>query len=95
MTITQYELHEELNALLWQYSVGHKGTPEHDTLGRPVRYVIVCFSDENSTYGPGYYAEAFRYTYPLVPYFDTEQIANDAIEKIVKPFMEKHPEFVW
>lgn len=33
--------------------------------------------------------------YPNVVYFSNSEVAERAIEDIVKPFMKEHPEFVW
>lgn len=78
----QRELHEFLNGMLWDYAVAHRKNPKSTK-----RYIIVC--------GEDIHVETFHYNYPMCPCFDDEDVANEALEKIVKPFMGKHPDFIW
>lgn len=83
----QRALRETLNRLLWRYSVEHDGEIVSygiDNLWR-IEYNIVnhdfclVWSLVNITDG--------------VVYFKTEETAKRAIEEVIKPFLENHPEF--
>lgn len=85
----QRALHETLNRLLWRYSMQHGGR-EFTCEGSEPRYFII----QNST--GKWCIDAWFSSYAIgVVYFDNKLTANAAIEEIVKPFMEKHPEFRW
>ena len=83
----QRALHETLNRLLWRYSEEHGGDGEWD-MKRGHYYIGVAY---NNILPFGTSAEKTQ----GVVYFKYEEIAKAAIEEIVKPFMEQHPEFVW
>lgn len=86
----QRTLHETLNRLLWRYSMAHDGD-KINWNGCISKYAI-------------YYNYSFKRfdTWEMiynktenVVYFYSKEVAFKAIEEIVKPFMEEHPEFVW
>lgn len=77
-------LHETLNRLLWRYSMEHKA--ENHT---PCEIFYDC---ELKVWISGYLNRKCNY---LSPRFDSKEIAENAIEEIVKPFMESHPNFKW
>ena len=86
----QRALHVILNQQLWRYSMQHGGREidwEHDKQKWFVFY--------------NWCSDAFDVTFtlekslPSVAYFRDYFTADAAIEEIVKPFMEKHPEFRW
>lgn len=85
----QRALHETLNRLLWRYSMQHGGDEMCDTSDK---YCIHYYAD-NKKYGVLAQRGWIYYLGEL--YFNSKEIANNAIEEIVKPFMEQHPEFVW
>ena len=91
----QRALHETLNRLLWRYSMEHDGDSPASETGTKLFYTIgYHFADK---FHPNNYlfvctaGNGFSFN----PRFDTEEIANNAIKEIVKPFMKAHPEFKW
>lgn len=81
----QRALHETLNRLLWRYSMCHKTENDSDK-----KYAIRRYKDEFDA------SWDFKvYTFIGEVTFDTYEIAQNAIEEIVKPFMQAHPNFVW
>ena len=86
----QRALHKILNSLLWRYSMQHGwdkiswGITEECKFYIAFDYYIydwkVCMSSGGSKIID-------------VPYFSDENTAKAAIEEIVKPFVEKYPEF--
>lgn len=85
----QRALHETLNRLLWRYSMQHGGGKfdwaDTDT--------IKVFIRKNCV---GYYLDCLTIEHGIGEVaFVCETVAKAAIEEIVKPFMEQHPEFRW
>lgn len=86
----QRALHETLNRLLWRYSEMHGGDLPWDSTSHNRHYFIyhgVAHGIETS-YVIGMKLQG-------VVYFKDERTAQAAIEEVVKPFLAKHPEFVW
>lgn len=79
----QRELHESLNRLLWRYSETHGGSEECGG--------FFIYMSANG----GMYVGHCTYAGCGDVYFKTRDVAEVAIEKVVKPFMMAHPEFVW
>lgn len=77
----QRALHETLNRLLWRYSREHGGV---DECGQ--RWEI-CYDDTLK-----WRAICVNAIY-LAPTFSTRKIAEGAINEVVIPFIEAHPEF--
>lgn len=86
----QRALHVILNQQLWRYSMQHGGREIDWETDRQKWFVFynwcsdvfdVTFTLEKSLPGVAYFREYFT--------------ADAAIEEIVKPFMEQHPEFRW
>lgn len=84
----QRALHETLNRLLWRYSETHGGDGSWERLS--THYHIrrwrdcgfkVSYCEDGKTNG--------------VVYFNSRDVAEAAIDEVVKPFVEEHPEFVW
>lgn len=84
----QRALHETLNRLMWRYSEMHGGDGSWE--GLSIHYHIrrwrdcgfkVSYCEDGKTNG--------------VVYFNSRDVAEAAVEEVVKPFMEAHPEFVW
>lgn len=92
----QRALHETLNRLLWRYSMEHDGdkidwmdrTDSDEFYICPDKYYIY-FDHLHKQWGINYSTVCNN----LMVYFYTEGIAEAAIEEIVKPFMEAHPDF--
>ena len=85
----QRALHETLNRLLWRYSEMHGGDAPWDMGGQNHYHIRrwrgcdfkVSYCEDGKTNG--------------VVYFNSRDVAEAAIDEVVKPFMAAHPEFVW
>lgn len=85
----QRAMHETLNRLLWRYSEENGGSGNWKTSNDHwCIYKDMYTGIINSTYCV-YTKE------PGTVYFVSETIANEAIQDIVQPFIEKHPDFEW
>lgn len=82
----QRALHEALNRLLWRFSMTHNG---HEFKYRKANYFIYYDHEFNR------FKVESNSAYQTVGaiYFATKEIAQQAIEEIIKPFMKAHPEF--
>lgn len=85
----QRALHETLNRLLWRFSEENDGDNDWD--GNADHYVIYYHGDKKC-YNV---AKCNCVSYQGAIYFSSKELANRAIDKIVKPFMAEHPNFVW
>ena len=85
----QRALHETLNRLLWRYSMEHDGDKINwDNVSD--KHAIYYDNDTNQ-----YKVEIWNtIRYCGTIYFHTKEIAKNAIEEIVKPFIAEHPDFV-
>lgn len=85
----QRALHETLNRLLWRYSETHGGDLSWDS----------TYNDHYFIYHGGERGIETSYSIGMklqgVVYFKDAETAQSAIEKVVKPFLAEHPEFVW
>lgn len=85
--IEQRALRETLNRLLWRYSVEHDGE-------------IICYGS-NCLYEISYNIRKHEFeimwTYDRIDegavLFKKEETARNAIEEVIKPFLEEYPEF--
>ena len=90
--LEQRALHETLNRLLWRYSMEHDGDKmKWISLGNDIKYKITYEHSEKRFDVVGNFCEQ---TVSAV-YFYTKEVANNAIEEIIKPFMVAHPDFKW
>lgn len=86
----QRALHETLNRLLWRFSMQNDGDKidweNYDQCKYKISYNCKhdCFC-VNLDFACKYQDQSFI----------SKEVAERAIEEIVKPFMEKHPDFVW
>ena len=85
----QRALYETLNRLLWRYSMEHDGDKInwHDPHCRRQYYIVFDYQTKDFDVNYEYTTNNF------MTHFYTEEIALNAIEEIIKPFMEAHPEF--
>ena len=85
----QHTLHMILNNLLWRYSMTHGGDQmlfERSTGNKQ------CIDYDNDT-GVFFLHESAYSKFPGTVYFIDAKTAKAAIEEIVKPFIEAHPEY--
>lgn len=87
----QRALHETLNRLLWRYSMQHDGD-EMDWSDKWQDKYRICYNVAEDWY---YVDENQFHKVEGAIYFISEEVAEDAIEKVVKPFIKQHPEFEW
>lgn len=82
-------LHETLNRLLWRFSMEHDGEKiDWKNYSQQKHYIRI-----NSYLECDIGIDIFSHIGSV--YFYTKDIAEQAIEEIVKPFIAKHPEFKW
>ena len=86
----QRALHEILNRRLWRYSMEHGG--DKVSLNEKDFKWAVQYNCESK--GFGVHSASTLHELGSI-YFAERVVAFDAINEIVKPFMEEHPEFVW
>lgn len=79
----RWALHETLTRLLWRYSEMNGGGEKRGG------YFIYRSNMEDMRVGHCTYATCGDV------YFRKKEVAEAAIEEVVTPFMEAHPEFVW
>lgn len=86
----QRALHETLDRLLWRFSMQNEGDKIDWGCRKSSKYYIFydCYLHE-------FKIDCKQWSKNKIIYFNTEEIACRAIDEIVKPFMEQHPEFVW
>lgn len=86
----QRSLHELLNRLLWRFAMAH-GEVENPWDGNNAHWCI-CYDNNLNKY----YVNDFYITIsPGIIYFSSEEVAKQAIEEIIKPFLKEHPDFKW
>lgn len=90
--IEQRAMHEVLNRLLWRYSEEHGGDKEWDTTYPFNKHWYVYFTYTNNKFDCTY-NDSHKKIGNV--YFNSEEVAQNAIKDIVEPFIEKHPDFVW
>ena len=89
----QRALHETLNRLLWRYSMQHDGEKIDWDNNCDDKYVVeVVHGNGGLCFCAGGYCKAHGICDVA---FYAEETAEAAIEEVVKPFMEQHPEFKW
>lgn len=84
----QRALHETLNRLLWRYSMEHDGNKITWNCSNNAKWYIYY----SIVYKEWDVADAYT-SFNIDIFFYSEEIALNAIEEIVKPFMEAHPDF--
>lgn len=86
----QRTLHETLNRLLWRFSMRNEGDKLAWKDTKQLKWYIYFdyLMDK-------FYVASVTCTKNICPYFVSKEVAQRAIDEIIKPFMEEHPEFVW
>ena len=85
----QHALHMELNNLLWRYSMTHGGDEITFDAWSAHKYNIF-YNKPKKTFFVTFHTEAKNLG---TVYFSDEETARSAIEEVVIPFIEAHPEF--
>lgn len=87
----QVYLHEILNRKLLKYTWDNEAEDcECDWNGKRHYYIYFDYSESFFTI-----AHTTIYKNQGIVYFSKEDVAYQAIEDVVKPFIKEHPEFVW
>lgn len=82
--------HEMLERLLWRFSMQNGGQDlDWGKSNQDKFYICYDYSDHE------FYFCDECIVKPYDVCFVSEEIAQEAIDTIVKPFMEEHPDFVW
>lgn len=89
--IEQRALHETLNRLLWRYSMEHDGDKIDWNDASAKKYYIYYHHGDNTFNIKHCWKQIDLGTV----FFYTIETARNAIEEVVKPFMEAHPNFKW
>ena len=86
----QRALHETLSRLLWRFSMQNDGDKIDWKNRKSCRYSIYFDYNEQE------FAVISNSCYQSIEcvYFNTREIAQRAIDKIILPFIKEHPEFV-
>lgn len=88
--MVQRTLHETLNRLLWRFSLENGGDSEWDW--NNAHWYIAS----QETYRKQLVVDwTSQWHFQGTTYFSSRELAEEALETIVKPFMAEHPEFVW
>lgn len=90
--MNQRALHEVLDRLLWRYSLTHDDEDKINWKDQTMFKWFVCYDHSRSEFG---ICRSLTIQDINRAYFYSENIARAAIEEVVKPFIRKHPEFVW
>ena len=83
-------LHETLNRILWRFSM-QNGGDELDWRNEFQNKWVINFNYKDNSF----FIENKPQLRSFDPCFISKEIVECAINEIVKPFMEKHPDFVW
>ena len=86
--LQQQAYRETLNRLLWRFSMEHGGGNE--TWNPTTAKFHIIYNHDLERWGPDR-STAFQRI--GIVYFESKDIAEQAIEEIVKPFMKEHPDF--
>lgn len=88
--IEQRALHETLNRLLWRFSMQNDGD-KISWGNNSSKYYIYIDNSNNGCLGVCT-NDVYK---SMNTYFCSQEIAQRAIDEIILPFMNEHPEFVW
>lgn len=89
--MSQRNLHEILNRLLWRFSLENGGNGEWN--GNDAHYYITFQSGVGEKKLRVDWTSQWRHQGTV--FFSSRRVAERAIGEIVKPFITEHPEFVW
>lgn len=86
----QRALHETLDRLLWRFSMENDGDKLDWSAYNPKYYIY--FDYKKHEFKISYMNQ---YKTEMTVHFYSREIAERAIDEIIKPFIKEHPEFVW
>lgn len=86
----QRALHETLNRLLWRFSMENGGDKIHLSDRNSKKWYIYYDPTEPSRFNTMY---TFRAIHIGDIYFPTKEVADKALNEIVRPFIQAHPEY--
>lgn len=94
--MTQRALHETLNRLLWRFAC-ENGELKNEWDNSPKQeschyHYYIYFNRYDNLFD---ISRNYLIKCEGIIYFSSYEIAEQALEKIVKPFMKEHPDFVW
>lgn len=85
--VQQIAWQNQLNSLLAQYAIANGVLASKEEIEDDCKD-LYWTDNRKSVYGAVYY-------YPNAPLFNNIEVAQQAIEDVVEPFCEAHPDFVW
>lgn len=85
-------LHETLNRLLWRFSMENEGDKIDWKSEKSSRKWYIYFDEDCGCYKIDF---NMCLHYEGTIYFHTKEIAQKAIDEIVRPFMRRNPDFIW
>ena len=80
---------ETLNRLLWRFSMMNGGS-EIDWDNKNQTKYSIYYNFDCNMWSTNYFLHTAKY---FEPYFISEEVAERAIDEIIKPFMKEHPDF--
>lgn len=86
----QRALHETLGRLLWRFSMENGGDKIHLSDRNSKKWYIYYDPTEPSRFNTTY---TFRAIHIGDIYFPTKEVADKALNEIVRPFIQAHPEY--
>lgn len=90
----QVMLHQKLYRKLLKYAYDNYDNYDFEWWGCNNRtYYYIFFDYLDSVFSIA--SVVIKYKNQGTVYFPKQEVAENAIEDVVKPFMEEHPEFVW
>lgn len=85
----QRALHETLNRLLWQFSIEN----DCDKTQQSNEYSKKWYVYYDRKYSKFNIIYTFRLIHMGTVYFPTKELAGKALDEIVRPFIQAHPEY--
>lgn len=92
--LQQRAWHETLNRLLWRYSMEHDGDKiewNNDPMQNKTK-ALIYYNHIDKKFDV---ITRWDFQYFGAVWFNTYEIAENAIKEIIEPFMAEHPNFVW
>ncbi len=90
----QHALHMKLNNLLWRYSMTHNGE-KIDWRNKEQDKYTICYNCAFNEYRTIHIWDCNYNCKYIGIYFINKEVAEAAIEEVVKPFINENPDFDW